>query len=203
MPNLTLAQMRARIQALVPDAAISDARVNSAIQTAHDVFPMEYFIDHTDETLTLATDTWEYALPETASVSTFVAIKEIWIESTTADQFDRVLPNHLWRVDYDGSGAWTIVIDPRWLPLDGRSLRIVGQKRYSTPSGDNDVITLHNGWLIQYTLGLVHASQGGTDSDMATWHQRMASFHMAEAQKIEDNMNNRILPGSKLVPGVI
>lgn len=203
MPNLTLSQMRARIQVLIPDAAIANADVTSAIQTAHEVFPMEFFVDHTDESLTLATDTYDYALPETSSVSTFAMIREIWIESETAGRFDAVIDPQLWRVDYDGVGVWNLHIDRRFLPIDGRALRIIGQKRYTTPSGDNDVITLHNGWVIQYAAGLIHAAQGGTDSTMAAWHQRMAAFHMAEAAKIEDNLNNRAYPGSYIVPGVL
>lgn len=203
MPNLTLAQARARIQVLIPDAAIADADVTSAIQTAHELFPMEYFVDHTDESLTLATDTYDYALPETSNVSTFVTIRHVWIESETADLFKAVIDPLLWRVDYDGAGVWNLHIDHRFNPIAGRTLRIVGQKRYTTPSVDADVITLHNGWVIQYATGLLHAAQGGSDSSMATWHQRMAAFHMAEAGKIEDNLNNRAYPGAYLVPGVI
>ena len=204
MANLTLATLRARVQGLIPDNAISDARVNNAIQVAHEVFPMDFFVDHTDEaSVTLLTDTWEYALPETSSVSTFVTIHEVKRESSTAGIFEDIIPDHLWRVDYDGSGVWNLVFDRKLEIVPSRKIRIKGQKRYTTPSADGDVITLHNGWVIQYVLGLLHAAQGGSSSDMATWHQRMASFHMEEAQKIEDNINNRAYPGSKLVPGAI
>jgi hypothetical protein len=201
---MTQVQIRAAVQNLVPDAAISNARMDSFIQTAQEVFPMEYFVDHTDESsITLISETWEYALPETSSVSTFVAINAVWIESSTAGQFYELIPDHLYLLRYDGSGVWQLVLDHRVTPIDGRKIRIEGQKRYIKSSGDSDVVTLHNGWVIQYAAGLAHASQGGTESDMSTWHQRMASFHMAEATKLEDNMNNRARPGATLVPGVI
>lgn len=203
MSNLTLSTMRAQIQAIIPDAAISNARVNSAIQTAHEVFPVDYLVDHVDETLTLVTDTWEYALPETSSVSTFVRVSKIWLESSTAGLFDRVIPDHLYRPTYDGTGVWQIVFARDFNPISGRKLRIEGQKRYTTPSGDSDVITLHNGWVMHYAMGLLHASEGGSDSSMAAWHQRMTAFHMAEADKIVDNIPNRAKPGSVAVPGVI
>ena len=203
MPNLTLTQTRDRISVLVPDNAIAAADITSAIQTAHEVFPMEFFVDHTSEAVSLLADTWEYALPETASVSAFVTIRDIWIESSTAGLFTDYLPRNLWRVNYDGTGVWELQLDHRVSPIAGRKLRIVGQKRYTTPSADSDVITLHNGWVIQYAAALLHAAQGGTESDMSTWHQRMASFHMTEAQKIEDNMNNRAYPDSYRVPGVL
>jgi hypothetical protein len=204
VPNLTLVLMRAQIQAIIPDVAISNARVTSVIQTAHEVFPMEYLVDHVDESsITLATDTWEYALPETSNVSTFVRINGLWLESATAGLFDSFIPAHMWRPTYDGSGVWQIVFVRDWNPVSGRKIRIEGQKRYSIPSGDSDVVTLHNGWVIQYSAGLLHASQGGSDSSMASWHQRMAAFHMAEADKIVDNINNRAKPGSVAVPGVI
>ncbi len=203
MANLTLAQLRARIQVLIPDVAVANADVTSAIQTAHEVFPMDYFVDHTDESLTLATDTWEYALPLTSAVSTFVLIRNVWLESSTAGLFDGVIPNGLWRPTFDGVATWQLVFARVFNPISGRKLRIEGQKRYTTPALDTDVITLHNGWVIQYAAGLLHASRGGSDSSMAAWHQRMAQFHMAEAQKIEANINNRARPGSVAVPGVI
>jgi hypothetical protein len=196
--------MRALIQAVIPDSAISNATVDAAIKVAHEVFPMEYFIDFTDEaTITLATSTWEYALPETSNVSTFVLIRQIWMESATAGLFQDVIPKHLWRPTYDGVGVWQIVFARDFVPTNGRKLRIEGQVRYTTPSGDSSVITLHNGWVIQYVLGLLHAREGGSDSSMAAWHQRMAAFHMAEADKITDNINGRAKPDSVLVPGVV
>lgn len=205
MANLTLAQTRARIQALIPDAAISNANVNSAIQTAHEVFPMEYLLDYSDENaITLATNTWEYVLPQDNDlVSIFVLIHNIWMESSTAGVFDSVIPQHLWRPTWDGASAWGLVFSRQFTPIDGRQLLIEGQMRYVTPSADGDIITLHNGWVIQYACGLLHAREGGSDSSMAAWHQRMAGFHMTEAQKIEDNMNNRARPDSVQVPGVI
>ena len=204
MPNLTLAQMRARIQVLVPDNAIAAADLTSVIQTAHELFPMEFFVDHVDETsITLATDTWEYTLPETSNVSTFVRIHEVRMESETAGLFDTVIPMHLFQLTYDGSGVWQIVFDRRFEPISGRKLRISGQKRYSTPSGDSDVVTLHNGWVIAYATALIHAAQGGTTSDMANWHQRMAGQFFENAERMVDNINNRAKPGSVSVPGVI
>ena len=202
MPNLTLTQMRAQIAVLIPDASIANTDIDSAIQTVHQVFPGDFFIAHTSEALTLATDTWEYALPETLSVSSFVTIREIWLESSTAGLFTEVIPDHLWRVNYDGSGVWELQLDRRFSPIAGRKLRIIGQRKYTIPSLDADVIELHNGWVMQYALGLLHASRGGTSSDLAAWHRQMAMMHFGVAEQIANNINNRALPGTTLVPGV-
>ena len=196
--------LAALVATLIPDASIASTDIISWIEAAHTMFPGQMFVDYSDETsITVAEATYEYALPETMNVSTFVAIQKIQLETEIAGYFGGQLPYpNIWQVDFDGAGVWTLKLAKDYPLTTGRKLRITGQRKFVVPTADGSVIELDAGWLLNYVLFLGHSSRGGSSSDLAAWHQRMAGVYYQGARDIESRMVNRIHPGSVLVPGV-
>jgi len=195
--------LRTVILSMIPDASIANGDVDNAITAAHLMFPGNYFVDCIDEsTITLATDNYEYDLPETSGVSTFVYIYGIWVESETAGLFEAELPHHLWTAEQLSATSWQLRLSRAVPILNGRKLRIVGQRKYVTPAVDGDEVELHEGWVLQYALAMLHSSRGGSGSDMAAWHRQMSMAHFQAAADVADNVDNRVRPGSVPVPGV-
>ena len=198
----TLASLRTKIADLIPDASIGNAHIDSWIKAAHLMFPGTYFVDHQDETVVIAASTYEYNL---GSPATFATVHRITIEGSTAGVFDGGqldLGNHcsfLWNGTSHFLQLKKSVNDAI---TAGRKLRIEGQKKYTIPSADGSNIELHNGWVLNYVLYLAHQSRGGSGSDLASWHQRMAGVFYQAAKDIEDNIPNRGYPGAVLLPGV-
>ena len=106
--------------------------INSA---AWDAANNDWLLPKYDDSLETASSTYEYTIP-----SGFEYIHDIWIESSTSDQYDERILRNQWKIGLVDTTASIIFDSVLWTVVATRNLRVLGHKRPNTEYTDSDSI---------------------------------------------------------------
>jgi len=133
----------------------------------------------------------------------FLYVQGIWSSS------GRRLPDYAWEMYAGvGAGAQLVFRPPFFVPTTGQDPIIAGwQAKTVQPAaggapavytatiatGVNDVIQIDPGWVINAALSAMHASLGGTASDLSDYH-KLEAGETREDQKAERRLRDELVP---------
>ncbi len=171
--------------------------INSAVREAQSsgwLLPSE-----DDESLTFASNTYEYNVP-----SGFAYVTELRIENdtTTPSTWNEILDQHLWDIRIDSSVPKFFIHRGVRLPVP-QSLKVVGQKRLTVYSAlattiDPGIEAFLRARAMATALGFISAT-GETDPQrLGMWQQHRRD---AELLLARHPMEMRVRPSSKHVLG--
>lgn len=193
---LTLTTLLTEVGNLLHDPEVTTAEkttaINQAIRMARE---RQLYYLTADESITWATDTWEYSVP-----AGFVTLFRISHEDPdTASLFDIWVPDHHWFI----TTAAKLHFDPDLVDwaVSGKKLRLEGQKVQAELSVGTDVLNISDFVVIEFALAELHGGRGGTSSDLSRWHSVQQSIHYRNAELALENNTYRLPPGSRYVPG--
>ena len=131
---------------------------------------------------------WEYTVP-----SGFIAISEVWQESSVHNEYDFLLPDKWWYIKPDSTRK--LVFDKRfWTPEPGYRMLIKGQKKATEPTADTSTIELNEEYVKAYAVWQLLLR------DMSTEEKRAkASYWGALAQDLWRRLDTPWLVNSKMV----
>uniref|UniRef100_A0A6M3IPJ6 Uncharacterized protein n=1 Tax=viral metagenome TaxID=1070528 RepID=A0A6M3IPJ6_9ZZZZ len=154
----------------------STSQYNDAINRAIEMGKDEYLLDKKDETATLVTDTYEYAVP-----SGFRYISQIYREDTTDDDtyyVQNLIDSRKWWVVPVNATNSVIKFADNMYPigsdLNGQKLRIIGQQLQSNLTNDADTCLLPSEFVIQQARAILLSQEKGSDERQAKFAQDRA-----------------------------
>lgn len=155
---------------------------NDYINLAIDMIAEQALLNKVDESVPLATDTYQYNLS-----THFLYVSNIFTESATAGVWDMEKPidPRYWRVVKKA----TIVVEfvkELWTPTDGRKLRIIGLASPSKLDIDTELCPVNPAFIVNQAAALLHQSRirgSGVDTE---WHSQQMKLCQAMADKIRD-----------------
>ncbi len=106
--------------------------INSA---AWDAANQDWLLPKSNESIETAASTYEYAVP-----SGFTYIHDIWLESSTANQFDERILRNQWKVGLVSTTATIIFDSILWTIVATRNLKLDGHARPNTEYTDSESI---------------------------------------------------------------
>jgi len=153
---------------------------NDYINMAIDMIAEEALLNKVDESVPLATDTYQYNLS-----TQFLYVNHIYMESATTGVWDEEKPidPRYWRVVKKA----TIVVEfvkEYWTPTDGRKLRITGLASPSKLDIDTELCPVNPAFIANQAAALLHQSRirgSGVDTE---WHSEQMKLCQAMADKI-------------------
>jgi hypothetical protein len=157
---------------IYPD--FSPVEMNEAINLAISMVELEALVPLVDGTLIVASNTWEYSVPEGIAY-----IDRIYQESNNSGRYsalDNGIDYRHWRI-LPGRTLW---FDNAYVSLAaGRSLRLVGQKAPAQLSLDADTTEVGKAFLVYQAKALLHQSRirgRGSDFDEHDSQMRLAQI---------------------------
>lgn len=173
------------------------------VQDAYDDLMAAGWLDvcEEDDSTTMQTEVYEYAVP-----ANFAFIYELREEDDgTPTTYSIVVPAFHYRIGLGAAGDAKFVFEPTlWSPRDGKTIKVIGQKRPTKPSDGLASITAgYEPFLRERAISYagVHLAQGS--SALAKWRERVAEVAWARSETYlgRHPMEFRVRPGSKYVPG--
>jgi len=167
---------------------------NDFINLAIEMVAKEALVDTVDETIELATDTWQYDLP-----TTFLYIHRIDMQDADGD-YDTLKPidPRYWRV-VKTSTLTLEFIKGIWSPTDGRVIRIKGLASPSILDTDTEECPVNPSYVSYQAAALLHQSRiraGDVDSE---YHSQQMTLCQAMADKVRPTMRVSIGGGIPVV----
>ena len=155
----------------------SPEEMNNAINLAIQAVEMEALEDKTDESLTIVSGTWEYAVP-----SGFVYIDAIYqVSDTDSTEMSYIDLRH-WQV-INKSGTKYLWFDKNKVSLTADyTLRITGQSKASTLTLDAGTTEISTAFLVQQAKALLHQQRIDGTGGVSEAHDKQ----MALAQTMAD-----------------
>ncbi len=155
---------------------------NDMINLAIDMIAEQALLNKVDESVQLATDTYQYTLS-----TQFLYIDKILMESATTGVWDKEKPidPRYWRVVKKATIKVEFVKD-LWTPTADRYLRITGLASPSKLDTDTEECPINPAFIANQAAALLHQSRirgGDVDSE---WHSGQMKLCQAMAQKIKD-----------------
>ena len=98
--------------------------INSA---AWDAANMDWLLPKSEESVVTAASTFEYAVP-----SGYEYIHDIWLESSTSDQYDERILRNQWKIGLVSTTATIIFDSVLWTVVATRNLKLDGHARPTT-----------------------------------------------------------------------
>ena len=182
----TLLQIRTSVRRNIRASArqVSDDDLNDFINQAIDSAEGGMWYELADESIELATDTYEYDL-STATLAKFDYIREIWLESSTANLYDVLIPNEQWEPQYVSDYPELRFFRQWFSPVNGRNIRIIGWATQSRVSDDDDVLYIDAVYLVMYASALAHGVLllDSDSSQPARINARNAAFQLADSRR--------------------
>jgi hypothetical protein len=141
---------------------------------SHDARSKEWLLLLDDETLLLASSTYEYDVP-----ASFAYIHEVWLESATGGRFDERILRNQWRLLLVGTTPALVFDGDLFTITAGRNLKLVGHQRpteyTASVAGVNEVQRVsHDGTGGTFTL-----SFGGQTTAAINWNASAADVKSA------------------------
>jgi hypothetical protein len=159
------------------------AKINMAIAMVED----EALVEKVDETVTLTSTTYEYAIP-----SGFYTIYAIYQEETTDDLYhpvdDLIDPEYGWRLLRNGTTKKLWFDSNAVAFTTGRALRICGQSLASQLSADTDTTPINSAFLMQQAVALLHQSRIVDKSSVSERHERQMTLAQSMADRLRGGL---------------
>ncbi len=153
-----------------------------------------------DETLEIAANTWEYAVPDD-----FAYIYKIFQEDTAngTSVYDYEIDRGYWEIPING-GTPVIKFATRAPIITGRNLKIMGQGRPTIYTDENQTIDRGmESFIRERTLYFAFQILGAGLSELARWRQQMSTQTWQTSEIFLRNHPQEflVMPSSIVVPG--
>jgi len=194
--------IRANLQANQQE--LSDATLMSFINQAIGFGESKsLLIPVADETLVVATDTYEYPFTG-GELANLKYIHEIWQEGDTANVFDDYIPRNYWSIEY--SSTPYLYFYPSIFPgkaVTDRLLRVKGFKPQArVVDDDTDTIDLPGMFVVWKASALGHAALSSSINRRGEWHRSQVQYSEQQAEDIRlGSREFKLPPNCRKVPG--
>ena len=152
-----------------------------------------------DESLTLATDDWQYDVP-----ASFAYIKEIRQENAfSGGKYPNSLAPSLWRLTIDTSTTPVIQFDENEFTItNGAKLKIIGQKRVAQLTGTDTVPVGVESFIRERAIAYAADILAGGGSELSAWRRALSEQCYMRSLDIIRRLPReyRPLPDAKRVP---
>ena len=172
----TLSVLKRRVMAAVSGTdkavamAVTAEELLQAINEVIDDVRNEMPYDIIDESVTLATDDYEYSLAGLG----FAYIHVITMEDADGNYpSTNIIWNWMWRII---PGPILVFDDRMWSPSDSRTIRIEGQALQDNLSGDTDVCYISDAFVVNRAAAGLLGEKGKIRLQMAEDSRQRSSF---------------------------
>lgn len=200
---LTITELRDEVSHHLQDPAnllVSQGQLLEFINSAAwDAATNDWLVPLDDVSLVTAADTYQYAVP-----ANFQYIHDVWLESGTADLYDRRVLRNQWRLLLVGATP-TLYFDPDLFTIVAtRNLKIVGHRRPTTEYTETSTIdTGLESFIRERAVAYAArnlARHGGQHAQQAGQLEQLA-WQTSEALLQNRPEQYRLHVRSRLVPG--
>ena len=180
---------------------------------ADDAFSKEWVLPVDNESLETASATFEYNIPAGVAF-----IHQVWLESSTSNQYDTQVLRNQWRIQLVGSQATLVFDSILFTIVVTRNLKLVGHKRptvaYATGSATIDVgmeafireraTSYAARYLARSVPGQVDVLAEGLQSNTGPTYAQLEQDAWLKSENLMENRGAqyRITSRSRFVPGL-
>lgn len=203
---LALSDLREHVRANtgVTSRQVPDADLNRFINQAILRYRGDCYNVVADESLTQATNTFEYPLSGGTYLSSLYSIHLLEGEDLTENgRYETVIPYAYWSLEA-GSPPFIRFRSDLWSPQNGRHIRVHGQVRQAQLTSDQSSLDVLDPTLvILYAEALLWRRVSLAQGDLGVLGRTNATIAEASAEQYRRNLSSdrRLLPLARRIPG--
>ena len=167
--------------------------------SAWDAANMDWLLPKSDESLETASSTFEYAIP-----SGFEYIHDIWLESSTSNQFDERILRNQWKIGLVSTTATLIFDSVLFTIVVTRNLKLDGHARPTTEyAADANIDVGLEAFIRERSImyGARNLARRGGQSSLQSSELAKETFQTSEAMLQNRPEQYRLHLRSRHVPG--